>query len=257
MSSHRIDDARARDILERAATELLAKGSEELAFDVQQLLLETVEAKVEYGCQCCGGKHSPWTAHCIHCNPGQHLTSNTAAALKSCSWVGTPQANKEVLTRAIQELESANRTRDFTTDQLSAFVAEWNGYLVLDRVGEGSDARFVSPEVELAFVSWCKGGIKLNATLNQLSNQRAVVKRLRQEIGDLTEAAEKGDAELESGLVNAHQRDAEAFGLLDRILKGAPTVTKGEIRTFLKRAESLRAWGAQCTRQAGMNSGTE
>lgn len=253
MSKDRINDARAREVLERAATEMLAKGCDELAFDIQQLLLETIDLPVEFGCQCCGGKHSPWTAHCIHCNPGQHLTSNTAEALKACSWTNTPQVNKEVLTRAIQELEAANRTRDFTKDLLSAFIAEWNGYLVLDRVGEGSDARFVYPEVELAFVSWCKGGIKLSAALNQLANQRVVVKRLRQEINDLTETAEKGEIELESSLHQAQQRDTEAFGLLNRILKGTPTVTKGELRTFLKRAESLRAWGGESMAQTVSN----
>lgn len=253
MSNDRINDARAREVLERAATELLAKGCEELAFDIQQLLLETIDLPVEYGCQCCGGKHSPWTAHCIHCNPGQHLTSKTAEALKACNWTNTPQVNKEVLTRAIQELEAANRTRDFTKDLLAAFISEWNGYLVLDRVGEGSDARFVYPEVELAFVSWCKGGIKLSAALNQLANQRVVVKRLRQEITDLTETAEKGEIELEPSLHQAQQRDTEAFGLLNRILKGTPTVTKGELRTFLKRAESLRAWGGQSMDQTLSN----
>lgn len=242
MNKDRIDDVRARELLELAVTELASAGRDELAEDIRDLLRERIPEPVVYGCKCCGGQHNNWTTHCLHCNPAEHLTSGTAEALKACSWENTPMANKEIISKAILDLETFERRHFYSgVDQLSAFMAAWEGYLVLDREGDGPSARFVNDTVELAYVSWCKGALELAAALYRLSNQRGVVKEIRRELQERKEMDAETRSKHETILNAARQRDAEAVKLLERILQGQ-AISKSDVRAFLAAsAESKQA----------------
>jgi hypothetical protein len=231
MNKYRVDDIRAREMLELAAAELASVGRDELADDLRGLLTELIPEPV--GCKCCGGKQGHWTTHCIHCNPGEHLTSRTAAALKACSWASTPVENMAIISKAVIELEAFERRHVYSgVDQLSAFMGAWEGYLDMNREGDGPAARFTNETVELAYVSWCKGALELGAALYRLSNQRGVVKELRKELKERNEVAAETRSNHETILSAAKERDDDAVKLLERILKGQP-ISNSDIRNFL------------------------